>query len=153
MVNIKWRTPGTVFLAAMIFFAVPISGCGSPDKPADADAVSMITIRSLVESPDIYLNRIVRVRGKLENLGTNYFADLRIVLRAQDTSDGSFVYVRPWLPVELPPLPPGSTRKPPPTMARYLGKKVELVALFTRGALKQAGKVNLLEVRSATILE
>ncbi|MCX6632562.1 MAG: hypothetical protein NTW28_33575, partial [Candidatus Solibacter sp.] len=62
------------------------------------------------------------------------------------------LYVRPWLPAELPPARPGSSSARQPRLSDYLGKKVELVATLEREALKGVGEVDLLVVQSAKLV-
>jgi len=107
------------------------------------------SVGSLAQHPDKYLNNTVRLAGRLENEGKNYFTDLRVVLR---DAQGNRVYVRPWLPAELPPSPPGYTGKKPQVLSQYLGKEVELTAVVERGTLKNVGEVYLLNVKSAKVV-
>lgn len=122
-----------------------------PQRKSDVDEKTSlpVSVKSVAENPQQYLKKTVRIRGRLQNQGKNYFTDLRVVL----TDDqGNQVYVRPWLPTELPPSPPGYRGKRPDVLSNYLGKKVELTAILDQGTLKKVGKVYLLRVKSARVV-
>ncbi|MCS6953931.1 MAG: hypothetical protein RMK57_14305 [Bryobacterales bacterium] len=113
------------------------------DQPADPVKVS---IEQLEREPHKFRDRTVRVRGRLENEGRNYFTDLRLVLKDEA---GRRVPVRPWLPLSLPPRPPGASGPAPAVLSDFLGKDVELVAQWRKGMLRGFGEVWHLEVASA----
>ena len=77
---------------------------GQQRKAGDYTAT---TLAGLASSPEQYIDQRVTVEGELFNEGKNYFRDLRLALK---DSEGHKVYVRPWLPVSLPPMPPGAKR-------------------------------------------
>ncbi len=137
-------------LFAGMILATGAVHCQSDEPEAEKEVVPAVALEALAAQPQAYVKKPIRVEGLLENEGKNYFTDLRIVLKSEEDD---FVYVRPWLPVELPPMPPGVTGKRPETLAKYLGKKVELTAVLDRGTLKSVGEVYCLEVRSAKIIE
>jgi hypothetical protein len=95
----------------------------------------------------------VQVRGILVNKGTNYFTDQQFVLRDPDT--GAEIYIRPWLPLSVGPVPGGqrsSTEETPGVQSDFLGKKVILKGHFSKGQLKGIGTVDLLTVDEAEII-
>jgi len=119
------------------------------DEPVE-EPPPAVALEELAAHPQDYAKKPIRVEGLLENEGKNYFTDLRLVLKDEEDH---FVYVRPWLPAELPAMPPGATRERPETLSRYLGKKVELTAVLDRGTLRGVGDVFCLVVRSAKVVE
>jgi hypothetical protein len=124
--------------------------CCQTDKPEIQEEVAItVTVGALAHNPDRYLKKTVRVVGRLENEGKNYFTDLRIALRDKQ---GNSVYVRPWLPAELPPSPPGFAGRRPQLLSQLLGKEVELTAVVERGIVKNRGQVHLLNVKSARVV-
>lgn len=108
-----------------------------------------VTVKEVARNPEAYLKQFLRVAGKLENKGENLFTDLKVVLR--DAEDNE-IYVRPWLPISLPPRPPGSSGAKPPVLSDYLGRRVEVDAVLERGTLKKLGEVYILNVKSAKIV-
>jgi hypothetical protein len=120
----------------------PASGERSGQPPAK------VSLQALEREPERYRDCTVRVSGKLENAGRNYFTDLRLVLK---DAAGHTVPVRPWLPLSLPPRPPGASGPPPAVLSDFLGKEVELVAKVRKGALRHFGEVWHLEVTSARL--
>jgi len=121
------------------------SGVQQPAKP------TAVQVQELAAQPAKYLKQTVLTSGTLENQGKNYFTDLRLILK---DDQGRFVHVRPWLPVSLPPTPPGRSgaNEKRPVLSDFLGKKVELTAVVQKGDLRRAGDVYYLEVSSARIL-
>ena len=120
------------------------------DKTENQEKVAITaTVESLTHNSDRYIKRTVRVVGRLQNEGKNYFTDLRIVLKDEQ---GNSVYVRPWLPAEVPPSPPGIAGPRPQLLSQFLGKEVELTAVVEWGILKNRGLVHLLNVKSARVI-
>jgi hypothetical protein len=132
--------------------SVPLVHC-SPDSPATVQLEQRIvpdtSLKELAANPESYLGRTVQVTGRLENIGKNYFTDLRVGLKGED---GAFVYVTPWLPLELPPSPPGGSRPSPATLSEYLDRTVNLRGVLERVTLKGAGEVYSIRVESAEIV-
>jgi len=116
---------------------------------AERNEAAAVSVRALAETPEAYFGRRIEVSGQLENAGTNYFTDLRVVL---EDSEGNAIYVTPWLPLEFPPSPPGVSRPRPPTLSDYLGKRVKLVAILEHTTFKGIGEVYSLRVKSAAII-
>lgn len=141
-------------LAALVplvcaFGAPSLAGC-SVQKGEEGERAATVSLESVAKNPKDYLGKRVRLTGRLENEGKNLFTDMRIVLK---DAEGNSIHVRPWLPVSLPPLPPGHTGQRPSTMSEFLGKQVELDAVVARGTIKKLGEVYLLEVHSAKVLK
>jgi hypothetical protein len=118
----------------------------SEERPEQPPA--KVSLQALEREPERYRDRTVRVSGKLENAGRNYFTDLRLVLK---DAEGRAVPVRPWLPLSLPPRPAGASGAPLPVLSDFLGKEVELIAKLRKGALRHFGEVWHLEVASARV--
>lgn len=136
--------PGPLFALLTAWLVTPgaVPGRQQEDQPAPVK----VSIEQLEREPEKFRDRTVRVRGKLENEGRNYFTDLRLVLK---DDAGRKVPVRPWLPLSLPPRPPAASGPPPAVLSDFLGKNVELVARLRKGTLRHFGEVWHLEVTSA----
>ncbi|MBI1787855.1 MAG: hypothetical protein HYR60_09940 [Acidobacteria bacterium] len=126
-----------------------LSGLAAFQPAADSKPPVRASVKSIAANPTKYLKTAVKLTGRLENEGKNYFSDLRVVLK---DAQGNRLYIRPWLPVELPPPPPGSPAHKRPTLAEFLGKDVEITAIVDRGPLRSVGEVYLLEVKSAKVV-
>lgn len=107
-----------------------------------------ISVKELADHPERYTGQRVQVAGRLENVGKDYFRNLRVILK---DSSGNFVDVRPWLPSELPSAPSGVV-KTPATMSDYLGKQVEITGKLERIIGGEGGERYLLVVESAQVL-
>ena len=135
-------------------FALVLAGfAGSAwaaETPSAKDSNALVTVESLATESQRHLGRTVRVRGTLQNAGSNYFTDLRVELRDEK---GHSVAVEPWLPTSLPPGPkrPGVT--PPRTLSTFLGKQVELVAELQHGERQKAGVGYFLKVKAAELVQ
>ena len=123
-------------LSVLAVLGFPIDGCELNDARADTGGEVVASVQSLVEHEDEYLGKVIRVTGKLENIGKNYFTDLRVVLR-DCRYDNTMVYVRPWLPLELPPAAPGAPQKRPVTLTEFLGKSSGTDSGAPRGRAKK----------------
>ena len=140
------RLRSALAIAAAIGLSV---GCAarSGGEPEAADESSHAAV---AEAPQRFEGRSVRVSGRLENRGKNYFRDLQLVL----TDDrGHALPVRPWLPASLPPPPPGGSKERPDTLSQWLGKRVELVGRIARDPSRGVPDAFLLEVESARKLD
>lgn len=113
------------------------------------EEIPELLLKAVTEDPAKYLSSTFRVRGKLRNKGKNYFTDLQLVLEDEKCN---FIYVRPWIPLEFPPPPPGRSEKKQVALSQYLGKQVELTTTIEKGRLKIVGEVYFLNVKSAKIL-
>ncbi len=109
-----------------------------------------MSLESLAASPQDFSGEPLRIVGILDNEGTNYFTDLRVVLK---DDAGDKIYVRPWLPMSTPPSPIVGGDAEPETLSQFLGKRVELTAVVERGTLKRVGEVYLLNVESCRVVE
>jgi hypothetical protein len=115
--------------------------------PAAEQQPKIVAIADLVARPEQYADQPIRVRGRLENAGANYFKDRRIVLT---DGKGQSIEVRPWLPVSRP--GPSSQTRTAPTLAEYLDRRVELVGSLTRRTEPNRTNEFILEVKSAKVL-
>lgn len=131
---------------AVLAGASPEIACATPQAAGHAPAA---TVKGVAQDPAAWLDKDVGLVGTLENRGANYFKDLRVVLR---DDDGHEIAVRPWLPVSVPPGPPGGAPRPR-TLSSYLGKKVDLQATVRRGELRGAGPTYYLEVKQARTVD
>ena len=118
-------------------------------KQIEKEEIPELSLKVVTEDPAKYLGRTFRVSGKLRNKGKNYFTDLQLVLEDEKCN---FIYVRPWIPLEFPPSPPGHPEKKKVALSHYLGKQVELTTTIEKGRLKIVGEVFFLNVKSAKIL-
>ncbi|MFQ5526325.1 MAG: hypothetical protein ACE5GX_08685 [Thermoanaerobaculia bacterium] len=123
------------------------AGTAAEDPAEEPEAQE---IAAVAEDPSSYQAGKLRLEGVLDNLGKNFFTDLRVVLKDED---GSFLYVRPWLPTHLPPAPPGAGVERPEILTDYLGKRVALTATVQSGRLRSVGETFLLVVEGAEILK
>lgn len=93
-----------------------------------------VTIQDLVNYPDRFLGKKVRVSGKLVLTSETYFPNPEVGI-----SDGINTFpVNPWLPTEIPPIPPGSggsNTNEPSTMAYYLDKNFILQGTIKSGEI------------------
>ncbi len=146
---VAWRRFAVlnVWLAVSLGVVSPRQQPAASEKPSDQPP-EKVSVEALERAPERYRDRTVRVSGKLENAGRNYFTDLRLVLK---DAAGRTVAVRPWLPLSLPPRPAGASGRPPAVLSDFLGKEVELVAKVRKGALRHFGDVWHLEVTSARV--
>jgi hypothetical protein len=120
----------------------------SPPAGGAEGASPRATVKAIAADPGAWLDRPATLTGVLTNEGTNYFTDLRVVLK---DAEGRTLPVKPWLPAALPPGPASGPR--PRTLAQYLGKRVELQASVRRGELRASGSTYYLEVRSARVVD
>jgi hypothetical protein len=112
-------------------------------RQACHSSVPAVSVAKLSARPAGYLDRTVTVNGLLRNAGGNYFTDLRLEL-----SDGAAaVAVRPWLPLEVPPMRAGAGGNRPAVLSDYLNKTVKIT-----GCLRKEGEAMSLEVHQAEII-
>jgi len=108
-------------------------------------------IPQLLSSPAKFTQCPLRVTGPLVNRGKNYFTDLRVYLLDKDEKK---IPVRLWLPLEVPPSPPGKERSRPMVLGDFLGRKVTLEAYLRKAEKGQfADAEYYLEVKKASIVE
>ena len=114
MTPIKFFLPAALVVAAC-WWAGPATAQSTADK---------VTPTELLAKQDQLTNKPVVVQGTLSNSGTNYFTDLRVILK-DNTDAAAGVIVQPWLPIET---RQHQTDGSPPTakLSDFLGKKVEI---------------------------
>lgn len=115
---------------------------------AEKQQPKLVSLADLVAKPETYGEQPIRVRGKLENTGTNYFTDRRIVLT---DGKGHSLEVRPWLPLSRP--GPSSRTQSGPTLAEYLDHQVEIVGSLARRTEPDRKSEYILQVKSAKVLD
>jgi hypothetical protein len=110
-----------------------------------------VTPTELLANKDELTNKPVTVEGTLSNSGSNYFTDLRVMLKDNKDSAAG-VLVLPWLPVEV---PPGATSGSASvsTLADYLGKKVVIKGVLTDSVVRKVGATKVLRVDSARVVD
>jgi hypothetical protein len=137
--------------AALLTSAAVIAGCASssaaPQAAATPDKTKTATVAEMAAQPDKFLGGAVRVTGRLENAGDNYFSRRRRIVL---TDGKSSIDVTPWLPIEVPPSPSGQQR---PTLATYLDQDVELLGTLRRTETRPGAPAFLLEVRDAKVVK
>jgi hypothetical protein len=112
---------------------------------------SKLTPTELLAKQGELTDKPVTVEGTLSNSGSNYFTDLRVILKdSKESAEG--VLVQPWLPVETPPKPE-STGRSAPALSDYFGKKVVINGVLTDGVVKKVGATKLLRVDSVRIVD
>lgn len=91
----------------------------------------------------------VTLRGRLQNAGTNYFTDQRLVLTAQGQEP---ILVQAWLPSEAarPQTPTDATRK---VMSDFLDKDVILTGHVETRPVKGVGVTKVFVVTAAQVAE
>jgi hypothetical protein len=114
-------------------------------------ASEKVTPSELLAKKDELTNKQVTVEGTLTNSGTNYFTDLRVLLKDNKDSQ-SGVLVQPWLPVETPPRQTSGSSSTP-TLSDFLGKKVEIRGVLTDSVVKHVGSSKVLRVESARTID
>jgi hypothetical protein len=131
----------------------PTLACSQDRPPATpSEGPQTVTVATVSSRPEDYVGKTFRITGTLDNQGSNYFTDLRVVLR---DAQGNAIRVRPWLPASLPPGPSRPTgTKTPATLSQFLGKKVELTSEVAQGQLPPRDeKIYFLDVKSAKVVE
>ena len=88
-----------------------------------------LKLSQLSASQDKYADKLILVKGELNNSGTNYFTDLKITL---SDGQGNSIRVQPWLPTSVPPPRPGGPRNRPALISDFLGKKLRLSGKWVR---------------------
>jgi hypothetical protein len=136
---------------AMLLALLP--GETATAQPANVSGpAGKITPSELLAKENQLTNQPVTVEGVLVNQGTNYFTDLKVVLKDGKDRSETGVRVQPWLPTELPPLPSGN-RSSRPTLSDYLGKRIVVEGVLTDSAAENGGTAKILRVDKARIVE
>jgi hypothetical protein len=145
------RGPALLIGVVLIVLGLSIAIESQPvERQLGEEEVPALLLKTLAENPEQYLGKTFRVTGKLRNIGENYFTDLKVIL---EDDKSNFLYVRPWLPLEFPPTPPGHAERRKPVLSQYIGQQVELMTTLERGNLKKVGEVYFLSVKSAKLLK
>jgi len=88
-----------------------------------------LKLSQLSANQDKYADKLILVKGELNNSGTNYFTDLKITL---SDGQGNSIRVQPWLPTSVPPPRPGGSKNRPALISDFLGKKIRLLGKWVR---------------------
>jgi hypothetical protein len=152
VVSVVLETFRVPIAAGALLLCGPALACTQERPPATpSDGPQTVSVAAVSARPEDYVGKSLRVTGTLENEGSNYFTDLRVVLR---DAQGNAIRVRPWLPTALPPAPSRPGTKAPATLSQFLGKKVELTSEVSRGTLPpKEEQVYFLQVKSARVVE
>lgn len=101
-----------------------------------------INVKELAEAPERFLNKTVQSSGILINLSSSYFAPEFAI-----SNGASNFHVNAWLPLEVPPLAPGSPQEIPPlVMGDFLNK-----LMFLEGIVKKSSSYYYLDVVKAKL--
>ncbi|MCK1744141.1 hypothetical protein IVA80_25720 [Bradyrhizobium sp. 139] len=132
------RIPSFAAMVLLLAASIPAHGQTSgPTGPAQ-----VLTPSQVIQNKDKLLNNNVVVEGVLENEGTNYFTNSRMVIK-QPGSDKSVV-VRLRAPLEIQ-RPLSGQQSTPPTQADYLGKKVKIQGVLREQFVRGLGRAIVLE--------
>ena len=135
-----------IFVAAAITLAVAVFAVAGGDAPAPGAADAITPSEALADSK-VEKGAVVKVEGTLENAGTNYFTDRRLVLKEVD-GEGE-INVQAWLPMTAQPSTDPSKRRE--VMSDFLGKKVILTGKVTQQPVKGVGVTEVLVVKAAHV--
>jgi hypothetical protein len=116
---------------------------GTPTPPS-------LTPSDVVQNQTKLLNKQLVVEGTLQNAGTNYFTNSRLVLKQSDSTDVLVVKLR--VPLEIP-RPANDTQNSPATASDYLGKKVRIKGVLKEENVRGLGRVIVLESTAPTVIE
>ena len=138
----------TQLFPVMLVVLTALGACAQQQDPTLDPNLKLVSVEALSTKPTEFVDRAVRVRGRLENAGANYFRDRRIVL-----NDGKkhMIDVRPWLPLSVPPSA-SAQAEARPTLAEYLDHQVELVGSLTKRKDAERGSEYIFQVTSAKVL-
>ena len=131
--------------------ALVVAACWWAGPATAQSTADKVTPTELLAKQDQLTNKPVVVQGTLSNSGTNYFTDLRVILK-DNTDAAAGVIVQPWLPIET---RQHQTDGSPPTakLSDFLGKKVEIHGVLTDSVVKHVGPAKILRVESVRILD
>ena len=88
-----------------------------------------LELSQLSANREKYADKLILVKGELNNSGTNYFTDLKITL---SDGQGNSIRVQPWLPTSVPPPRPGGPKNRPALISDFLGKKLRLLGKWVK---------------------
>jgi hypothetical protein len=121
--------------------------CAQRTEPT-VEPQKLVTVAELAAKPEAFVDKPVSVRGRLENIGQNYFRDRRIVLT---DAKGRRIDVRPWLPLSRPPAQ--AQAQTGGTLAEFLDHQVELVGSLVKRTEPNRPGEYIFQVTSAKILD
>lgn len=136
------------FAVIVLIFATSTLALGQTSGLAGSPQV--LTPSQVIQDKDKLLNNNLVVEGVLENEGTNYFTNSRLVIK-QPGSDKSLV-VRLRTPLETQ-RPPNDQQSAPPTQADYLGKKVKIQGVLKEQFVRGVGRAVVLETAQPPSIE
>lgn len=136
------------FAVIILIFATSTLALGQTSGLAGSPRV--LTPSQVIQDKDKLLNNNLVVEGVLENEGTNYFTNSRLVIK-QPGSDKSLV-VRLRTPLETQ-RPPNDQQSAPPTQADYLGKKVKIQGVLKEQFVRGVGRAVVLETAQPPSIE
>jgi M6 family metalloprotease-like protein len=114
---------------------VPIPALPHSPEPA---AAPRSNLAELSQDPDSFAHKVVRLSGVIENFGSNYFTDQRLMLTDQT---GRSITVQLPLPTEVPPAQGVQpARNVPKTVSSFLGKPVDLTGALEAVETKEGEK-------------
>lgn len=114
------------------------------------DSTQVLSPAQVIQNKDKLLNNRLVVEGVLENEGTNYFTDSRLVIKQPGSDKG--VIVRLKAPLET--LRPQNDQPSiPPTQSDYLGKKVKIQGVLKEQFVRGVGRAVVLESAQPPSLE
>lgn len=135
-------------LCVLLSFCLLCSG-RKPAQEQPAENAKPVSMKEVIDTPDSYIDSLLKVSGTLVNRGGDYFKNLQIVL--EDTL-GNSIPVTIWVPIEIPPvLDPSKPR--PKVLHDYLDKEIELTGYLRKGGLMQSSEYEYhIEVKEAKVL-
>ena len=133
-------------ICALFCAALLLMGAAAPSSAAE---LPRLTPSQVLANPDAFAGKRIVVEGLLDNAGTNFFTDLRLVLK--DVEGSGALFVQPWLPLEAPPGPGAGPE--PETLAAYLDKRVILQGIYQQDNIPRVGRTRVLVVESARRVE
>lgn len=81
------------------------------------------SVKEVLLNPSLYVGKEIILVGMLVNEGNHYFINPKFVLKDEE---GNVLDTNAWVPLEVPPLKPGSSLERPMVMSDYLNKKLRL---------------------------
>jgi hypothetical protein len=91
----------------------------------------VVQLAALARATRDFVDQVVVVTGNVQHVGADYVTDPFFVLI---DSDGNWLRVDAWAPLEVPPSPPGMIGRRPLEMRDYLEKWVRLVGMIRQDA-------------------
>jgi M6 family metalloprotease-like protein len=118
----------------------------SPQAQPQLDPyLPLVSITSLLESPAEWAGRRVRVQGQLENAGTSFFRNRRLQL--VDENERAIAVRSVDLPAEAAPKASGTAGPTPITLASYMGKNLDAIAMVETAVDGKTVTIRLQSVR------